>query len=127
MKSPASMRASKRSCSFISSALRTAAGLLPPSSLPIVSIAWVYIRCSLLGTFVYDAAGFARQRAFDRIGCEHADARGDAHQRLHALRHPDRDLLLHLWIQALRAGLQLAMHLDLVEQPRAAHQNLILA
>src|SRR6478735_6573367 len=43
MKSPASMRASKRCCCAISSAERTAFGA--PSSLPIVSIACVYMAC----------------------------------------------------------------------------------
>src|SRR5689334_7114308 len=91
MKSPSSMRASKRCSSSISSAERTP--FLPSGSLPWVSIACVYMASFLLlGPLVEDALRLAGQGALDRVGLEHRHRGGHADHALDAVPHPPRDL-----------------------------------
>src|SRR6218665_1885843 len=118
MNSPASMRSSKRCCRRISWAERT--GLAPsPASLPMVSMAWVYmvvprwnrVKKRSAWPLVEHASGLAGLRALDGVGVEHAHRGGDAHQRLDAVLHPLRDLGALAVGDAAQRGLQLAVHL----------------
>src|SRR5690349_2894261 len=138
MKSPASMRASKRSSRARSSAERTGFFSSAASALFIVSIAWVYMACapsaaapprgptaflSLVAT-VDDALRLADERALEGVGRRHRDGAADADQGLDAVLHRTCDLL------PVRGGVRrqhLAAHLDGIEVALTRHHQLVLA
>src|SRR5450755_2076526 len=124
MKSPASMRASKRSSWAISSAEHK--GLRRSlASLAMVSIACVYmVDPPLLRALIDHAARLADERAFERARRRHRDRAIDADHRLDAMPEP----VGHLVAVCARMGRQhLAAHFDLVKVSLARDHELVLA
>src|ERR1700760_771731 len=120
MNSSASSAASKRCSATTSSALRMTAR----SSLGAVSMAWVYMPYSLFLALVDDATRLADKSSFDRIG------RPDAHRGAHAGQRLDAFLQVAAdgaRIAAYMRGQQFAQHFDLVQQPVARDDKLVLA
>src|SRR5256885_15248934 len=72
---------------------------------------------------VVHAPGLAGLRALDGVGIEDAHRRGNAHQGLDALLHPLRDLAAFGIAQAAPLRLQLAVHLDGVQQAFTARSE----
>src|SRR5664279_1968901 len=122
MKSPASIRASNAAWRATSSAERTAFGT-SSRSLPIVSIACVYMAFLLFRTLVDDAPGLADKRALQAVGQADVDRRIDADQRLDAVTQPLADR------GAVGAGVlrqHFAADLDRIEVAVARDDGLVL-
>src|ERR1035441_4954946 len=124
MNSPASMRASNASWRAASSAERTGLGV-SSRSLPMVSIACVYMTCPLLlfPALVDDAPRLADQGAFEAVGQADIHRRRDADQRLDPMPQPGAELA------AVDAGMRrqhLAAHLDGIEIGFARDDELVL-